>query len=140
MGTFTMLLSKGRLKWDYLDIYLTTFSEAVISEKENIWGSYFLSKYSKFNLNFKNAARNWEKKFFFRDNGIWTGIVKLSLSRTGYFSSPANVLTSSPKTLHVNKRDVFQLSWLGSDQRIMIKVIRWRFQQCLGTFTMLLVE
>ena len=51
-----------------------------------------------------------EKKFFFSDNIILIGIVKLSLLRTGYISSAFNVLRSSPKILHVNKRDFFQLN------------------------------
>ena len=59
-----------------------------------------------------------EMFFFYYDNYIWIGIVKLSLLRTGYFSSAANVLTSSPKIFHVNKKDFFQLNWLGSDEWI----------------------
>ena len=78
----------------------------------------FFSKSSKFNLDFKKAAKNWEEAFCFSMNCIWIGVVKLSLLRTGYFSSAANVLTSSTKILHVNKREFFQLHWLGSDQWI----------------------
>ena len=111
-------LSKGPLKRDFLDIYLTTFSESVISKIQNLGGSSFFKKYLKFNLDFKNAAKNSEKVFCFWDNCIWIGIVKLSLLRTGYFSSAANVLTSSPKIWHVNKRDFFQLNFLGSDRWI----------------------
>ena len=111
-------LSKHPLKRDFLDIYLTTFSESVISKIQNLGGSSFFKKYLKFNLDFKNAAKNSEKVFCFWDNCIWIGIVKLSLLRTGYFSSAANVLTSSPKIWHVNKRDVFQLNWLRSNQWI----------------------
>ena len=59
-----------------------------------------------------------EKKFFFWDNCIWTGIVKLSLLRTVYISSAANVLATSPKIWHVKKRDVFQLKQLESEQSI----------------------
>ena len=33
--------SKGRLKREFLDIYLTTFSESVILEIKNLWGSSF---------------------------------------------------------------------------------------------------
>ena len=76
----------------------------------------FLSKCSKFHRDFKIDARNAEKGFCFWDNCIWIGIVKLSLLRRGYISSAANVLTSSPKILHVNQRDVFQLNWLGTVQ------------------------
>ena len=69
----------------------------------------FFSKCWKFNVNLKNAAKNWEKHFCFSDNCIWIGIVKLSLLRTGYFSAVANVLTCNPKIFHVNKRDFFNL-------------------------------
>ena len=47
----------------------------------------------------------FENVFCFWDNYIWIGIVKLPLLRTGYFSLAGNVLTSSRKVLHVNKRD-----------------------------------
>ena len=58
------------------------------------------------------------KIFSFWDNCIWIGIVKLSLLRTGYCKSAANVLTSSPNVFHLNKRDFFQLIWLANDQWI----------------------
>ena len=75
-------LSKGSLKWDFLVIHLTTFSESIISKTQNLWESYFHSKCLKFNAIFKNAAKHWEKAFCFGENCIWTGIVKLSLLRT----------------------------------------------------------
>ena len=129
-------MSKGLLRREFLDIYLTTFSEAQISEKKTLWGSYLVSKYSKFHLNFKNAGKNCEKVFCFSDNCTWISIVKLSPVRTRYFLSAANVLKSSPKIWHVNKRDFFQL--ILSMNRI--KVLWCRFQQCFATFTMLLVK
>ena len=85
---------------------------------QKLWGSSFFSKYSKFDGHFKKDEKNWEKVSFIWDNCLWIGIVKLSLLRTGYWSSAANVLTSSPKILHVHKRDFFQVNWLGSDQGI----------------------
>ena len=78
----------------------------------------FFSKYLKFVIDFKNAAKSWAKVFCFWDNCIWIGIVKLSLLWTGYFSSTGNVLTTSPKIRHVKNRDFFQLIWHGSDQWI----------------------
>ena len=111
-------LSKGRLKPDYLGIYLTIFSESVISIIQNLWGSSFFSKCFKFNLDFKNAERNREKVFCFWHYCIWIGIVKLSLLRTGYFPSAANVLTSSTKILQVNNGDFFQVNCPDNDQRI----------------------
>ena len=52
----------------------------------------------KFKLDFKNVAETWENFFWFWDNCIWIGYVKLSLLRTGFFSSARNMLRRSPKT------------------------------------------
>ena len=118
LGTFTMLLVEGSSEIGLFKHYLTTFSESVISEIQKLWGSSFFSKCSKSNFDFKNAAKNFEIFFCFLDNWIWIGTVKLFLWRTRYFSSAANVLTSSPKIWHVNKRDCFQLNFLPSDHWI----------------------
>ena len=107
-------LPKGSLNQGFLDIYLTKFSESVIS---NSMRESFLSKCSKFHLEFGIAARNREKVFCFWDNCIWIGTVKLSLLRRWYFSSAANVLKSSTNIWYANSRDFFQLNLLGSDQR-----------------------
>ena len=53
----------GPLKRDFLDIYLTTFSESVISEIKNLWGSSFFLKDSKFHAAIRNSEKN-ENKFF----------------------------------------------------------------------------
>ena len=133
-------LSKGPLNWDFLHIYLTTLSESLISKMQNLRGSFFSPKYLKFNLDFKNAAKNWEKVFCFWDNCIWIGIVKLSLLRTGYFSSAANVLTTSPKVLHVNKRNFSNSIDLAGISEFHRGALWRRFQNCLGTSARLLVE
>ena len=71
---------------------------------------------------FKISSRfqKWRKKrelfLCFWDNCIWIGIVELSLFRTEYLPSTANVLTSSPKIWYVNKRDFFHLNCLDSHQ------------------------
>ena len=109
-------LYKGPLKRHFLDIYLTTILESVISKIQSLWGSSFFSKSWKFNLDLKNAGENWERDFCLSDNCIWIGIVKVSLLRAGYFSSAANVLTSSLKIWLVNKGDLFQVNFLDSDQ------------------------
>ena len=74
--------SKGPLNWDFLDVYLTTFSESVISKIQNLWGSSFFSNCLNFYLDLKNAAKNWERVLRFWDNMIWIGTVKISLLRT----------------------------------------------------------
>ena len=73
----------------------------------------FFPKYLKFNLDFRKAPRNGKKVFCFWANCIWICIVKLSLLRC--FPRAANVLISSLKILHANKRDFYQLNWRGSD-------------------------
>ena len=111
-------LSKDSLKQDFLDIYLTTFSESESTKIQKLWGSSLFSKSSKFQLHFKEAAESREKGFCFWDNCIWIGIVKWSLLRTGYFPSLANVFPSSPKIRHVNKRDFSEHNFLASDKWI----------------------
>ena len=95
---FPYCFSKRAMKQDFLDIYQATFSVSVISKIQSLWGSSFCSTYLKFNLDFKNAAKKYEKIFFFFwDNCIWIGRVNLSLLRRRYLSSAANVLASSPR-------------------------------------------
>ena len=61
----TCCLLKGPLKRNFLGIYLTTFSEFVISKIQKLWGSPFCLKHSNFNTDFKIASRNWEKVFVY---------------------------------------------------------------------------
>ena len=117
-GTFPMLLVEVSSETALLDIYLTPPLDSVISKIQNLWRSTFFPKNLKCNLDFKNATKKWEKVFYFWDNIIWIGIVKLSLLRTWYFPSADNVLRSSTNILHVNKRDFFHINCLGSDRWI----------------------
>ena len=55
--------------------------------------------------------KEFQKKFFVSE----ISSLKLSLLKTGYFSSVANVLTSSLRILHVKKRDFFQDNVISSD-------------------------
>ena len=94
---------KGPQKQDFLDIYLTTFSESVL-RKYKISCSHLFFKIFKVYYRFGKCATNWEKGLGFWQNCIWIGIVKLSLVRTGYFSLEANMLTSSHKIWHAKKK------------------------------------
>ena len=78
----------------------------------------FFLKCLKLKIDFRNVGINWGNAFCFWDNCIWIGTFKLSLLRTRYFCTAANVLTSSTKIFHVNKRDFFQHNFLASDQLI----------------------
>ena len=55
--------------------------------------------------------KEFQKKFFVSE----ISNLKLSLLKTGYFSSVANALTSSLRILHVKKRDFFQDNVISSD-------------------------
>ena len=76
----------------------------------------FFFKTLKVSFALQKRSKKLRKSFCFWDNYISIDIVKLSLLRTGYFSSVANVLTSTPKNWHVNTKDFFQLNFLGSDR------------------------
>ena len=105
LGTFAMVLFEGSSETELLSVYLSTFFNSVTLKIQSLPGSLSSPKYLKFHVDFKYASKNCEKFFSFSDKYIWISIVKLSLLRTGYPSSAANVLTSSPKNLHVNNRD-----------------------------------
>ena len=107
----------GRVLWNvtFQTFIQSPFSESVISEIHSLWGSSFFWKCSKFNVDYRNAEKNWEKVFCFWDNSIWIGCVKLSLLRAEYFSSAVNVLTNSLKILNSSNIDLFQLNYVHSD-------------------------
>ena len=54
--------------------------------------------------------KNPEKVFCFKDNGVWTGCVKVCILREEYMYSAVNVLTNSPNVLDLTKADFFQLN------------------------------
>ena len=103
----------NRTFWTYIK---PRFPECVISEINQLWGSSFFGKCSKFNVDFKNGRKNPEKAFCFWDNGVRIGCVKLSLLRREYLSSAVNVLTNSYKALRLTKTDFFRLNYVPNDQ------------------------
>ena len=119
LGTFTMLLVEGSSETAlFRHLSNHVFGVCNVGNTKAARVIFFESKHSKFNLNFKNAARNWENAIRFSDNYIWISIVKFSLLRTGYFTLVANVLTSSPKNWHVNKREFLEHNFHASDEWI----------------------
>ena len=62
-------LSQGSVKHDFLDIYITTFLERLISEIHQLSESSFFGKCLKFNTDLNNAKKkkkkNAEKVFCF---------------------------------------------------------------------------
>ena len=65
----------------------------------------FFSKCSKFNADLKNAEKNSEKKFCFRDKCVRIVCIQLSQLIREYLSSAVNVLRKRLKNFHVSKID-----------------------------------
>ena len=103
----------NRTFWTYI---LPPFPECLISEINQLWGSSFFWKNSKFKVDFENATKNSEKAFCFRDNYVRIGCVKLSLLRKEYLSSSVNVLKNSYKALRLTKTHFFWHKYLPDDQ------------------------
>ena len=61
------------------------------------------------------ACQSSEKSFYFRNNCVPIGCVKLCLLRREYWSSAVNVLTNTYKALHLTKTDSFRLNYLQHD-------------------------
>ena len=121
LGTFTMLLVEGFSQtrpFRHLSNHIFRVGNFANTKAMRV---IFFSKYSKFQLDFKKEGKILRKTFCFSDNCIWICTVKLSLLRSGYFSLGDNVLTSSPKIGHVNKRDFFEHNFLVSDQWIWLR-------------------
>ena len=107
LDTFTMLLFEGASE---TGLFRHLFGDGFrVRNFRNTQATrvIFFSKRSKFRIDFNDVAKSLETIFCCLDNCIWIGIVKFSLWRTRYISWTANVLTSSSKILHVNKRDSF---------------------------------
>ena len=56
-----------------------------------------------------------EKVFCFLDNWVCISCDKLSLLRRGYLSSTVDILTDSPKILHLTKGNFFELNFFPSN-------------------------
>ena len=82
---------------------------------QQIWSGSFHWKCSNFDVDLKNAHKNWEKVFCFSDRCIWIVCIELSLLRREYSSWSVNVLTKRLKTLHVTKSNFFELNYFHRD-------------------------
>ena len=80
--------------------------ESVRSKIHQLWGSSFVSKCSKSNLNLGNGKKNWENIFRFWDKSMWKFCNKLSLLGREYLPPTISGLTNSPKILYISKRDL----------------------------------
>ena len=107
-----------RIFWNgtFCTYILPRFPECLISEINQLWGSYLFWKCSKFKVDFENGRKYQEKAFYFWDNYVRNGCVKLSVLRREYLPSEYNVLTNSYKSLRLTTTDFFRLNYLPNDQ------------------------
>ena len=109
-------LLKGPLKWDFLDIYLTTFFGVHKFKNTSAMRVMFSLKMFKNESKFQKCKKKSKKFFCFLDNCIWKCCNKLPLLRSEYFSSTVNCLTNSPKILHITQSYFFNLNCIHRDQ------------------------
>ena len=104
LRVFTMLLVDGSSEtWLFRHLPNHVFGVRHFGNTKSM-SVIFCFKIVKFKLDFKIEQKTWEKGFCFWKNFISTGIVKLTLLRTGYLSLAPNMLANSPNIWHVNKR------------------------------------
>ena len=103
-------LLKGPLKWEYLDIYLTTYFEVRKFKYTSAMRVILFSKMSKIESKFRKLKKKWETIFGFWDSFIWKCFYKLSLLRTEYLLSAVSGLTNSPQIGHVTQGDFLELN------------------------------
>ena len=97
-------MSRGILKREFLDIYLSTFFGA--ENLGNTWAVRvrFFRKCSTLDVDLKNSEKNRAKRFCFWDKCIWIVCIELSPLRREYLSSAVNMLIKSLQTFHVTQR------------------------------------
>ena len=105
-----LYLSKGPLKWDFLDIYLTTFFGVRKFKNTSAMRVIFFLKMFKIESKIwkfkKKKRKSWEKFFPFWENCMWNCCNKLPRLRREYLPSAVNVLTKSPKIFGITNRDI----------------------------------
>ena len=93
----------------------------------------FFSKCSKFNADFRDATKKWERAFRFLYNWVSLGCHNFSCLSREY--SAVHVLKNSRKIYNVTQRDFFQLYWfrlffLQYWWHNLMKVLPFTFQLC----------
>ena len=117
-GPFNMLTVH---KWSETELYthLSNLAlQSLISERNNLLGSSFVSKYFKFYIESWKAEKNSKNIFWFGDNCIWIDTIKHSLLLREEFSSGVNVSANSLKISDISKTETFDLISLGIDPKI----------------------
>ena len=110
-------LSKGPLKRDFLDIYLTTIFGVRKFKNTSAMSIILFLEMLKIESIFRKCEKKWDIIFCFWDICLWKFCKKLPLLRREYLSSAVNGLRKCPKISHITQRDSFDLDYLHRDQK-----------------------
>ena len=102
-------LSRGPLKRELLDIYLSTSFVVGNFGNTKAMSVIFFWKCSKFHADWKKAQIYPNKMLCFWDKYIWIVLIHLSLLMREYLSSAVNVLRKGLKNWHVSMSDFCNL-------------------------------
>ena len=97
-------LSKGALKGDFLDIYLSMFFGVRKFKNTSSMRVILFLEMFKIESKFTKWKKKLENIFRFWDNCIWICCYKLSLLRREYLLSAVNKVTNS-QIFHITQRD-----------------------------------
>ena len=111
-------LSKGPLKRDFLDIYLTTSFGVHNFKNASAMRVIFFLEMFKIESKFRKGKKKLENIFRFWDNCIWKCCYKLPLLRRWCLSSAVNGWRNRAKILHIIQRDFFNRNCLHRDHWI----------------------
>ena len=114
--------------------------QSKISKIYNLWGSSFFSKRSKHNLNFKNAVKHFENVFCVLDNCIWIDSIKIAPIEKRILVIDSQCVSKHCWDFAYNSERLYLFRLPTQRSIIIAKVVIFRFQQCLGPFTMSLIE
>ena len=78
----------------------------------------YISYDAQFDVDFRNAIKNFEITFSFLDNWNSIGCGKFVLSPREHFLATVDVLKNSPKISNITKREIFQLNFFDIDETI----------------------
>ena len=118
-GLFTTLLVTGSSETGlFRRLSKHVFWSPSVQKHISYEGHVFFENVKNWIHIFKIKKKIRQMLFCFWNTCIWRSCNKLSLLRRQYLSSEVNVLTNSPKILHITKRHFFQLDCLISDQEI----------------------
>ena len=111
-------LWKGRLKQNFLDIYLTTSFGVRKFKNTSAMRGIFFQKIFKIESKFWKCNKNSENRFSSWVHCIWECCFKLSLLTREYLLSAVNGLANSPKNFCITQREFLNLNCLHGDQKI----------------------